>query len=177
MLNNPAYPSPMKDAASARKYLVEYSLLMLDQDPNHLSLSGSLLHLSFVTAADTIRLIVILIESMAQPELTPSVSEAQVTLMEKVHLLAEHVKELKKVKDDGDSLEVVITYTFDIMKEDLQATTQWLNEAAESLLSAMLETTQPDLTPSPVHGNFYTDILKKSSYTVEVAHHRPEPFV
>lgn len=114
----------MKDAASARKYLVEYSLLMLDQDPNHLSLSGSLLHLSFVTAADTIRLIVILIESMAQPELTPSVSEAQVTLMEKVHLLAEHVKELKKVKDDGDSLEVVITYTFDIMKEDLQATTQ-----------------------------------------------------
>ena len=129
MLNNPAYSSPIKDAASARKYLVEYSLLMLDQDPNHLSLSGALLHLSFVTAvmvpgADTIRLIVILIESMAQPELTPSVSEAQVTLMEKVHLLAEHVKELKKVKDDGDSLEKIITCTFDIMKEDLQATTQ-----------------------------------------------------
>ena len=71
-----------------------------------------------------IRLIVILIGSMAQPELTPSVSEAQVTLMEKAHLLAEHVKELKKVKDDGDSLEEVITCTFDIMKEDLQATTQ-----------------------------------------------------
>ena len=175
MLSNPAYSSPVQDTASARKYLVEYALLPLEQDPDHSSLSGALLHLSFVTgvtapAADAIRLIAILIDSMAPPETTLTTPEAQTALMEQVHLLAEHVKELKKAKDDSDSLEAVVTRTFDVAKEDLQAATQHLNEAAESLVSAALEAgSQPAHPPPPALGDSYADILKKSSHAVAVA--------
>ena len=174
MLSNPAYSSPVQDATSARKYLVEYSLLPLEQDPDYPSLSGALLHLSFVTgvtapAADAIRSIAILIDSMDLPEPTPPTSEAQAALMEQVHLLAEHVKELKKVKDDSDSLEAVVTRTFDVAKEDLQTTTQQLSEAADSLLSAAQEAGTRTDHPSPAaSGNSYADILKKSSHAVAV---------
>ena len=175
MLSNPAYSSPVQDAASARKYLVEYSLLPLEQDPNHSSLSGALLHLSFVTgvtapAADAIRSIAILIDLLPPPEHTPAMLETQSALTEQVNLLAEHLKELKKAKDDSDRMDAVVTRTFDVAKEDLQATTQQLNEAAESLMSATRDSTRSDLPPSPpVHGSSYADILKKSSHAVAVA--------
>ena len=175
MLGNPAYSSSVQDAASARKYLVEYSLLPLEQDPDHSSLSGALLHLSFVTgvtapAADAIRSIAILIDSLPPPEHTPTIAEAQTALTEQVSLLAEHLRELKKAKDDSDRLDTVVTRTFDVAKEDLQATTQQLNEAAETLMSAARDSTRSDLPPSPpAQGSSYADILKRSSHAVAVA--------
>ena len=96
--------------------------------------------------------------------------EVQTALMKQVHLLAEHVKELKKAKDDSDSLEAVVTRTFDVAKEDLQATTHQLNEAAESLVSATLEAgSQPAYPPPPALGDSYANILRKSSHAVAVA--------
>ena len=149
LLNSPTFSSTISTPDSARKYLEDHFLL--NQDPNHSSLSYTLLHLTFtatsITApvADAIRSIAILFDSitMTPPPTPQQPPDTQISLLNSC------IQDLCEMIETNRSSANVITWVINKTKDDLHNTAQHMAMTTEELIDAAKNTPTPTSTPPP----------------------------
>ena len=178
MLSAPAFSTSINSPESASKYLADHFLLMTNQDLDHPSLSHALLHLTFTSsittpAADAIRAIVILSDSLIPPPTTPAPTTPQQianpeSLESQISLLGTYVEALCEVTALNTSSASVITWVIDDVKDDLHNTVQYMSTTADELVEAAKNT--PSLHPTPPPQAFsYADATEQKLPTIAAA--------
>jgi len=183
LLSSPAYSSSISSPASARKYLLDHFLLTTNQDPEHSSLSHALLHLTFTAtgitapAADAIRSIAILVDSLAPPPPQEKLSPPTPTehsdapqnpstnaLGCQIALLGTYVQALREITTLNTSSASALTRVIDVARDDLHNTAQHLSSSAEELIDAAKS--PPPQHPLPPHQATYADAARQKPPTI-----------
>ena len=170
LLASSRFNSSIKSKDQARKFLIEYDLLPLNQDPDHSALCKVLLNLEqklpglTAPGADAIRAVAIILNHQA-PNASPSNQTAPIAtsehqnpspppsadLSEQISAIKASIQELRRATATNETSANMLMNTVDTTRNELHAAAEVVSEAVGTLTNSFdrSSVSSPSASPSP----------------------------